>query len=77
MTGDTIQGMQQRLDAQKQAQIAGGAVSAELRIDRLKRCIAILESNGDDLIDAMRIDFGHRNVNQSKMADIDGAIGPI
>ena len=77
MTGDTIQGMQQRLDAQKQAQIAGGAVSADLRIDRLKRCIAILESNGDDLIDAMRIDFGHRNVNQSKMADIDGAIGPI
>jgi hypothetical protein len=34
--------MQLRLKSQKAAQIAGGHVSAELRIDRLKRSIAIL-----------------------------------
>jgi len=49
MTTDVINDMQLRLKSQKAAQIAGGHVSAELRIDRLKRSIAILESNGDAL----------------------------
>ena len=77
MTTDVINDMQLRLKSQKAAQIAGGHVSAELRIDRLKRSIAILESNGDALCDAMRRDFGHRSLDQSKMADIDGAISPL
>jgi len=77
MTTDVINDMQLRLKSQKAAQIAGGHVSAELRIDRLKRSIAILESNGDALCDAMRRDFGHRSLDQSKIADIDGAISPL
>ena len=77
MSNDTLNEMQQRLDSQKRAQIAGGAVSAELRIDRLRRCVDILERGGDELIEAMRTDFGHRSVDQSKLADIDGAIGPL
>ena len=52
MTTDAINDMQLRLKSQKAAQIAGGHVSAELRIDRLKRSIAILEQNGDALCDA-------------------------
>ena len=77
MTTDVINDMQLRLKSQKAAQIAGGHVSAELRIDRLKRSIAILERNGDALCDAMRRDFGHRSLDQSKMADIDGAMSPL
>ena len=77
MSNDTLNEMQQRLDSQKRAQIAGGAVSAELRIDRLRRCVDILERGGDELIEAMQTDFGHRSVDQSKLADIDGAIGPL
>ena len=77
MSNNTLNEMQQRLDSQKRAQIAGGAVSAELRIDRLRRCVDILERGGDELIEAMRTDFGHRSVDQSKLADIAGAIGPL
>ena len=77
MTTDVINDMQLRLKSQKAAQIAGGHVSAELRIDRLKRSIAILERNGAALCDAMRRDFGHRSLDQSKMADIDGAMSPL
>ncbi|MGB1616743.1 MAG: coniferyl aldehyde dehydrogenase [Pseudomonadales bacterium] len=69
--------MQDRLNAQKKAQIAGGYVPLAQRLDRLKRCVSILENNGSALCDAMRQDFGHRSLEQSKMADIDGAIGPI
>ncbi|MCH1556161.1 MAG: coniferyl aldehyde dehydrogenase [Pseudomonadales bacterium] len=74
---DAFTDMQDRLDSQKRAQIAGGFVPLEQRLDRLKRCISILEGNGAALCDAMRQDFGHRSLNQSKMADIDGAMGPI
>ena len=74
---DAFTDMQDRLDSQKRAQIAGGFVPLEQRLDRLKRCISILEGNGAALCDAMRQDFGHRSLDQSKMADIDGAMGPI
>ena len=77
MSSDTLNETQQRLDSQKRAKIAGGSVSAELRIDRLRRCVNILERGGDELIEAMQTDFGHRSVDQSKLADIDGAIGPL
>ncbi len=73
----TQEEMQAILDRQKAAHIAAGEVSAEVRIDRIDRAINILKQNGDKLADAMAADFGHRSLDQSKMTDIDGAIGPL
>lgn len=69
--------MQDILDRQKAAYIAEGAVSAETRIDRIDRAINILKQHGTKLTEAMAADFGHRSLDQSKMTDIDGAIGPL
>lgn len=69
--------MQDILDRQKAAYIAEGAVSAETRIDRIDRAINILKQHGSKLSEAMAADFGHRSLDQSKMTDIDGAIGPL
>ncbi len=73
----TQEDMQAILDRQKKAYLADGAVSAELRIDRIDRAINILKKHGTALSEAMAADFGHRSLDQSKMTDIDGAIGPL
>jgi coniferyl-aldehyde dehydrogenase len=65
------------LNSQKQAYIAEGEVSAETRIDRIDRSINLLKKYGSDLCDAMAADFGHRSLQQSKLTDIDGSIGPL
>jgi coniferyl-aldehyde dehydrogenase len=69
--------MQAVLDRQKKAYIAEGAVSAETRIDRIDRAINILKTHGTKLSEAMAADFGHRSMDQSKLTDIDGSIGPL
>ena len=69
--------MQAVLDRQKQAYIAEGVVTVETRIDRLDRAINILKNHGTKLSEAMAADFGHRSMDQSKLTDIDGAIGPL
>ena len=69
--------MQAVLDRQKKAYISEGAVSAETRIDRIDRAIDILKTHGTKLSEAMAADFGHRSLDQSKMTDIDGSIGPL
>ena len=65
------------LDYQRRSYLAEGEVTAETRIDRLRRAIAILEKHGDKLCEAMDEDFGHRSLQQSRMTDIDGSIGPL
>ncbi|MFT4799770.1 MAG: coniferyl-aldehyde dehydrogenase [Candidatus Azotimanducaceae bacterium] len=65
------------LDRQKQDYLREGVVSAETRIDRLDRSINLLKKYGPELCDAMAADFGHRSLQQSKLTDIDGSIGPL
>jgi coniferyl-aldehyde dehydrogenase len=75
---DTIRNeMMSVLDKQKKSTIAEGRVSAETRIDRIDRAIDLLTKHGKKLTEAMCADFGHRSIEQSKMTDIDGAIGPL
>ena len=69
--------MQDILDRQKAAYIAEGVVSVETRIDRIDRAINILKQHGSKLSEAMAADFGHRSLDQSKLTDIDGGIGPL
>ena len=71
----TYEEMQVVLDQQKQAYINEGIVTAETRIDRIDRAIAILETNGTRLTEAMMADFGHRSIDQSRATDIEGSIG--
>ena len=73
----TVETMQDILHQQRQAQIKGGAVSAALRIDRLRRAVNVLEQNGDAFCDAMSEDFGNRSLHASKLTDIQGAITPL
>jgi len=73
----TLAVMQTTLDRQRQAQIKAGEVPASLRIDRLKRAIAVLETHGDAFCAAMSEDFGNRSLDASKLTDIQGAIGPL
>ena len=73
----TQEDMQAVLDRQKKAYIAEGEVTVATRIDRLDRSINLLKKNGTKLAEAMAADFGHRSLDQSKMTDIDGAIGPL
>jgi len=70
-------GMLEILNRQKQDYIKEGVVSAETRIDRLDRAINLLKKYGPELCDAMAADFGHRSLQQSKLTDIDGSIGPL
>lgn len=77
MTDLTRAEMEEILASQKRAYLREGEVSAEIRIDRIDRAIAILTNNGPKLCDAMAADFGHRSIEQSKITDIDGSIGPL
>lgn len=65
------------LERQRKSYLAEGEVSAATRIDRIDRAIALLETHGTRLCEAMREDFGHRSMEQSKLTDIDGSIGPL
>lgn len=65
------------LERQRDAYLREGEVTAEVRIDRLERAASLLKKHGDRLCEAMDSDFGHRSVDQSRLTDIDGSIGPL
>ena len=76
--GETIKNsLLQKLQLQKASFVSEGHVDAKTRIDRIERSINLLKKNEKDLIQAMADDFGHRAHQQSKLADIDGSIGPL
>ncbi len=62
------------LDKQRNAFLNEGVVSAEIRIDRIDRTIALLMDNQDALAEAMSADFGNRSKHQSRMADFYGTL---
>ena len=76
-TEPTPEDMLTTLNRQKKAYLADGEVPAQLRIDRIERAIDLLKKHGDKLNEAMAADFGHRSMDQSKLTDIDGSIGPL
>ena len=65
------------LDKQRAAFIQDGPPSAEVRIDRIDRCIGLLVDHQDEIADALNKDFGSRSVQTSKFADVAGSIGPL
>ena len=65
------------LDKQKAAQLAGGAPSAEERIDRLDRAIDLLVQNKSALDEAVSEDFGHRSKDVTAFADTATSIAQL
>jgi coniferyl-aldehyde dehydrogenase len=71
---EAMSGMENILRKQKEAFLKDGHVSAETRINRIDRLISLLIDHEMDLVEAMRSDFGHRSIHQSRMADIMGTL---
>lgn len=69
--------MRDLLERQKAASIRDGLPSAETRIERLDKSIALLCDHGDALCEAMSADFGHRSKDQSSSSDISGSIDAL
>ncbi|MBI1250008.1 MAG: aldehyde dehydrogenase family protein [Alphaproteobacteria bacterium] len=69
--------MQAVLEAQRAAHLREGAPDAAKRKDRLNRCISILQTHSEELVEAMNADFGNRSKEMSRLTDIAGAIGPL
>ena len=55
------QEMRAILDKQRAAYLKDGPPSAEVRIDRIDRCIALLVDHQDEIADALNKDFGSRS----------------
>jgi coniferyl-aldehyde dehydrogenase len=69
--------MQLTLANQQAANIRLGPATAEQRISLLDKSIDLLLGHGDALCDAMRTDFGHRSLDQSKFSDITSSIDAL
>ena len=65
------------LERQRAACIADGAVSLEVRQDRLNRAIDVVVANAERFVEALREDFGHRSVHQSTFTDVVSSITPL
>jgi coniferyl-aldehyde dehydrogenase len=65
------------LARQKAAHIRDGAPSAEVRIDRLNRCISLLIDNRRGIEEAVNSDFGARSREATAFTDVAGSIGPL
>ena len=65
------------LARQKAAHLREGAPSAEERINRIDRCIALLVDRRGEIEQALNDDFGARSREQTALTDIAGSIGPL
>ena len=69
--------MQDILARQKAAHLRDGAPSAEVRIERIDRCISLLLDNRRGIEDALNADFGSRSREATAFTDVAGSIGPL
>ena len=69
--------MENILKIQKKAFLKEGPPSLEKRTDRLRRCIALIETHQDKIIKALNHDFQNRSVDEIKISEIDQTIRNI
>jgi coniferyl-aldehyde dehydrogenase len=69
--------MKALLDKQRAAFLSDGPPSAEVRIDRINRCIGLLVDYQDEITDALNKDFGNRSPNLSKLTDVGSSLGSL
>ena len=59
--------MREILEIQRKAFLEEGEPSLNQRIDRLKRCIALIETHDEKIINALNNDFKNRSRRQYPM----------
>jgi coniferyl-aldehyde dehydrogenase len=74
---DAVAEMNRILTLQKAAQLRDGIPSAEVRINRLDRCIGLLVDHAEQIADALAQDFSSRSRDASWLADVASSIGPL
>ena len=74
---DLVNEMMAVLEAQRADYIAEGHVSAETRIDRMRRGMTAVHKHQDALVEALNTDFGCRPRELSLMTDISASIMPF
>lgn len=62
--------MRRVFQAQRDAFAAEGSPDSAIRIDRINRALDLLLDSRDELIDALRADYGHRSGELSLLTDI-------
>jgi coniferyl-aldehyde dehydrogenase len=62
---------------QKAAHLRDGAPSAEVRIERLDRCVGLLVENRAAIEKALNDDFGSRSPEATAFTDVAASIGPL
>jgi coniferyl-aldehyde dehydrogenase len=74
---DAVAEMNRILAVQKTALLRDGIPSAEVRLNRLDRCIGLLIDHAEQLADAMAQDFSSRSREASLLADVASSLGPL
>jgi len=69
--------MENILEVQKKAFLKEGPPSLEKRTDLLKRCVALIETHQDKIINALNQDFQNRSVDEIKISEIDQTVRNI
>jgi coniferyl-aldehyde dehydrogenase len=77
VNGPDAETMRKVLERQKAAQLRDGAPSAQQRIERIDRCIALLVDHRQAIEEALVADFGARSRDATDLTDIAGSIGPL
>lgn len=72
-----VTAMQETLKAQREDYIAEGHVSAETRIDRMRRGMTAVHNHKEALVEALNADFGCRPRELSMLTDISASIMPF
>ena len=60
--------------AQREAYRTTGSPNYAVRRDRLERLLRVIEENEDALVEAMRLDFGHRSPTESRMLEVTSTV---
>ncbi len=69
--------MRALLEKQKAAHLRDGAPSAEVRAERLDRCVGLLVENRKAIEAALNEDFGSRSPEATAFTDVAASIGPL
>ncbi len=74
---ETIARLNQLLAIQKAAQLRDGIPSAEVRINRIDRCIGLLVDHAEQIVDALSEDFSCRARETSLVTDVASSLGTL
>ena len=77
MTETSVIELEQRLAAQKAARLTEGAVSADVRRQRIQRVIDMVVKYRDPICEAAHADFGNRSRTITLMFDVLGSLGSL